>query len=101
MENYVPYLLWIIRIPSYALQHYNAPARFQDYINDVPAPYFHCFCMAYLDDMLIYSDNFEEYQQHIWLILDAYAMVGLHLKPKKYYFHHHEVKDLGFIISTE
>jgi hypothetical protein len=79
----------------------NAPATFQNYINDILAPYLDCFCTAYLDDTLIYSDNFEEHQQHVRLVLDAFAKAGLHLKPKKCEFHQPEVKYLGLIISTE
>jgi hypothetical protein len=79
----------------------NALATFQNYINDVLAPYLDHFCTAYLDNTLIYSDNFEEYQRHIHLVLDALAKVGLHLKPGKCEFHQQEVKYLGLIISTE
>jgi hypothetical protein len=79
----------------------NAPATFQNYINDVLVPYLDRFCTAYLDDTLIYSDNFEEYQQHVRLLLDAFAKAGLHLKPEKCEFHQQEVKYLGLIISTE
>jgi hypothetical protein len=40
----------------------NALVTFQNYINDVLAPYVDHFCTAYLNDTLIYSDNFEEHQ---------------------------------------
>jgi hypothetical protein len=79
----------------------NAPATFQNYINDVLAPYLDCFCTAYLDDTLIYSDNFEEHQQHIHLVLNTFTKAGLHLKPEKCEFHQQEVKYLGLIISME
>jgi hypothetical protein len=79
----------------------NAPATFQNYINDVLAPYLDRFCTAYLDNTLIYSDNFEEHQQHVRLVLDAFAKAGLHLTPKKCEFHQQEVKYLGLIISME
>jgi hypothetical protein len=79
----------------------NTPATFQNYINNVLVPYLDCFCTAYLDDTLIYSDNFEEHQEHSHLVLDAFAKVGLHLKPEKCEFHQKEVKYLGLIISTE
>jgi hypothetical protein len=79
----------------------NTPATFQNYINDILAPYLDCFCTAYLDDILIYSDNFEEYQQHICLVLHAFVKVGLHLKPETCEFHQQAVKYLGLIISTE
>jgi hypothetical protein len=79
----------------------NAPATFQNYINNILAPYLDHFCTAYLDDTLIYSNNFEEYQQDVRLVLDAFAKVGLHLKPEKCEFHQQEVKYLRLIISME
>jgi hypothetical protein len=79
----------------------NAPATFQNFINDVLAPYLDRFCTAYLDEILIYSDTFEEYQEHVNLVLEAFEKAGLHLKPEKCEFHCQEVKYLGLIISTE
>jgi hypothetical protein len=79
----------------------NAPVIFQNYMNDVLGPYLDCFCTACLDDTLIYSDNFEEHQHHVRLILDTFAKAGLHLKPEKCEFHQQEVKHLGLIISME
>jgi hypothetical protein len=79
----------------------NAPATFQNYINDVLAPYLDRFCTAYLNNTSIYWHNFDEQQQHIRLVLDAFAKVGLHLKPEKCEFHQQDVKYLGLIIRTE
>jgi hypothetical protein len=79
----------------------NTPATFQNYINDILAPYLDRFCTAYLDDTLIYSDNFEEHQQHVRLVLNAFTKAGVHLKPEKCEFHQQEVKYLGLIISME
>jgi hypothetical protein len=79
----------------------NAPVTFQNYINDILAPYLHHFCTTYLDDTLIYSDNFEKHQQYVRLVLDAFTKAGLHLKPEKCEFHQQEVKYLGLIISME
>jgi hypothetical protein len=79
----------------------NALATFLNYINDVLAHYLDCFCTAYLDNTLIYLDNFEEHQQHVQLVLDSFTTTGLHLKPEKYEFHYQEVKYLVFIISTK
>jgi hypothetical protein len=55
----------------------------------------------YLNDILIYSDTFEEYQEHDNLVLEAFEKTGLHLKLEKYEFHYQEVKYLGLIISME
>jgi hypothetical protein len=79
----------------------NTPATFQNFINDVLAPYLNWFCTAYLDDTLIYSDTFQEYQEHVNWVLEAFEKAGLHLKPETCEFHHQEVKYLGLIISTE
>jgi hypothetical protein len=79
----------------------NTPVTFQNYINDVVAAYLDRFYTAYLNDTLIYSDNFEEHQQYIYLVLNAFAKAGLYLKPKKCEFHQQEVKYLGLINSME
>ena len=39
----------------------NAPGTFQSYINNSVREYLDVFCTAYLDDVLIYSDNEEEH----------------------------------------
>jgi hypothetical protein len=78
----------------------NAPANFQHFINDVLHPYLDLFIPAYLDDILIYSDNLKDHRDHIHKVLEALSEAGLYLTPEKYEFHHQEVKYLGFIIST-
>jgi hypothetical protein len=55
----------------------------------------------YPDNTLIYSDTFEEHQEHVNLVLEAFEKAGLYLKPEKCEFHHQEVKYLGLIISTK
>jgi hypothetical protein len=39
----------------------NGPASFQHFITDVVRPYLDIFVTAYLDDILIYSDNLDDY----------------------------------------
>ena len=69
----------------------NAPADFQRFINDVLRPFLDKFCTAYLDDILIYSDNLKEHQQHVMAVLDALSKASLHLKPEKCKFHQTQV----------
>jgi hypothetical protein len=78
----------------------NTPTDFQHFINDMLCPYLDVFITAYLDDILIYSDNLKDHWDHILKVLEALSEAGLHLKPEKCEFHHQEVKYLGFIIST-
>jgi hypothetical protein len=65
----------------------NAPADFQHFINDVLCPYLDVFVTAYLDDILIYSDNLKDHQDHVLKVLKALSEAGLHLKPEKCEFH--------------
>jgi hypothetical protein len=65
----------------------NAPASFQHFINDVLRPYLDIFITAYLDDILIYSDNLNDHQNHILKVLEELSEAGLYLKPDKCEFH--------------
>jgi hypothetical protein len=77
----------------------NAPADFQYFINDVLHPFLDKFCIAYLDDILIYSNTLEDHKLHIQQILELLTANGLHLKPEKCEFHQQKVKYLGLIIT--
>jgi hypothetical protein len=77
----------------------NAPASFQCWMNEVLSSYLDIFCIAYLDDMLIYSDNLIQYCQHVKLILERIKEVGLTLKASKYKFHTYKTEYLGYIIT--
>ena len=73
----------------------NAPATFKNLINDALSPYLDNFATAYLDDILIYSNDLQEHKDHVKTILTALTKQGLHLKPDKCEFHTQEVKYLG------
>ena len=65
----------------------NAPASFQQFINKVLREYLDIFAIAYLDDILIFSNTFEEHVNHVIKILGKFEMVQLQLKLKKCEFH--------------
>jgi hypothetical protein len=79
----------------------NAPATWQQYINHVLHDFLDRFCTAYLDDILIYSDNEEEHIQHVTQVLAALREANLFLDIKKCEFHVKQVKYLGLVITTE
>ena len=79
----------------------NVPATFQDVINNTLSPNLDNLATAYMDDILIYSNNLQVPQDHVKKILAAPTKQGLHLKPDKCEFHMQEVKPLGLIVSTE
>ncbi|KAH0608774.1 uncharacterized protein H6S33_001002 [Morchella sextelata] len=77
----------------------NAPATFQHFINDCVRDYLDMFFTAYLDDILIYSDTFEENQVHVEKVLEALQRNGVLLKPEKCEFHTQSTTYLGLIIE--
>jgi len=79
----------------------NSPATFQRYINSYLFDYLDIFCTAYLDDILIYSDNELEHEAHVKKVLDRLREAGLQVDIKKCEFGVKKTKYLGFIISTD
>jgi hypothetical protein len=79
----------------------NAPASFQNLINNTLRQYLDDFCTAYLDDILIYSKTLKKYKRHVRLVLEVLTEAGLHLDINKCEFHVSEVKYLGLIISDK
>ncbi|CAJ1057674.1 uncharacterized protein LOC108874699, partial [Xyrichtys novacula] len=77
----------------------NAPAVFQTLINDVLRDMINKFAFVYLDDILIFSRNLEEHQQHVRLILQRLLENRLFVKPEKCEFYASSVSFLGYIIA--
>jgi hypothetical protein len=69
-------------------------------MNDVLFEYLDVFCTAYLDDILIYSENEEEHAHHVALVLEKLRAAGLQADIKKCEFNVRETRYLGFIVST-
>ena len=79
----------------------NGPATYQRYINDVLFDYLDDFCTAYLDDILIYSDDPLEHEIHVKKVLDRLRAAGLQADIKKSEFGVTRTKYLGFIVTTQ
>ena len=47
----------------------NRPATYQQYINNVLFNYLDIFCIVYLDDILIYSEDLLKYKLHVRKVL--------------------------------
>lgn len=73
-----------------------APSTFQRFINHVLAPFLERTCFAYLDDIIIFSENQEDHDRHVNEILEALERAELHLKPAKCVWSVPEVSFLGF-----
>ena len=73
-----------------------APAVFQRFINQVLSPFLDIFCFAYLDDIIIFSENEQDHQKHVTQVLETLQAHQLHLKPSKCAWFKQEVSFLGF-----
>ena len=77
----------------------NAPATFQTLMNQVLAPYLGTFCFVYLDDILIFSDTWEEHEHHLRTVLDTLQRNELFVKGSKCILGVEELEFCGHIIG--
>lgn len=79
----------------------NAPTSFQTVMMNVLRGLTWKFALVYVDDILIFSRNFQEHLSHLDQVLSRLRKANLKLKPSKCSFAVREVKYLGHIISPE
>ncbi len=79
----------------------NAPATSQGHINSVLCEYLDLFCIAYLDDIVVYSNSLEEHTEHVQCVLAKLQEAGLYLKLSKCEFDMQRISFVGFIITLE
>ena len=75
-----------------------APAYFQNLMNKVLAGL--SFAIAYLDDIIIFSETPEEHLKHIRIVLDRLQQANLKMKRSKCSFFKKELHYLGHLITT-
>ena len=79
----------------------NEFVSFQEYINDILREHLNKFCIAYLNDILIYSDNELEHKFQVKLVLQKLRKVDLQVNIIKCEFHVSQVSYLELIIIIE
>ncbi|GFY74158.1 retrovirus-related Pol polyprotein from transposon opus [Trichonephila inaurata madagascariensis] len=58
-------------------------------------------CLCYLDDIIVFSETFDDHLQRLWSVLKCIQDVGLVLNPMKRVFDSRQIKILGYLVSEE
>lgn len=90
---------YVFRVLPFGLS--TASSSFVRMISRVFGPEFDSFLIAYIDDILIISNSFNEHISHLKLVFDRLNEVGLTLKLKKCAFFCTELPFLGYILNSE
>ncbi|XP_073307193.1 uncharacterized protein [Primulina huaijiensis] len=77
----------------------NAPAAFTDLMNRVFKPFLDQFIVVFIDDILVYSSNERDHEEHLRIALQTLRENELYAKFKKCEFWLKSVSFLGHVIS--
>ncbi|KAL0366986.1 UNVERIFIED_CONTAM: Retrovirus-related Pol polyprotein from transposon.6 [Sesamum radiatum] len=79
----------------------NAPAAFMALMNRTFQEYLDRFVIVFIDDILVYSKNREEHEQHLRIVLQILKEKELYAKLSKCEFWVNQVVFLGHVISGD
>ncbi|KAL0417132.1 UNVERIFIED_CONTAM: Retrovirus-related Pol polyprotein from transposon.6 [Sesamum latifolium] len=79
----------------------NAPAAFMALMNRTFQKYLDRFVIVFIDDILVYSKNREEHEQHLRIVLQILKEKELYAKLSKCEFWVNQVVFLGHVISGD
>eukprot|EP00253_Pinus_taeda_P006607 PITA_06607 len=79
----------------------NAPATFMCLMNSVFHQYLDKFVLIFIDDILIYSRNRKEHEEHLRIVLQTLREHQLYGKFSKCDFYKEQIQYLGHIITKE
>jgi len=79
----------------------NAPATFQTLMNNIFRPYLDQFVVVYVDDILVFSNNPEDHEAHLRIVLQVLRREKLYAKAAKCELFRPETEFLGHIVSAD
>ena len=79
----------------------NAIATFMNMMNNVLSKFLDRFLLVFIDDMLIYSNNEEEHEEHLQKVLQILREHCSYAKLSKCDFYRTKVQYLGHVISEK
>jgi hypothetical protein len=79
----------------------NESSTFQNFMNDTLMKYLNEFVVAYLDDILMYSNSKKDHIQHVKKILQRLREANIQIDVNKCEFHKIETKFLEMIVDRD
>ena len=79
----------------------NAPATFQRLMENCLGELHLQSCIIYLDDVIVFSETFEEHLIRLNAVLQKFASAGLKLKPSKCELFKQAITYLGHVVSKD
>ncbi|XP_078429554.1 uncharacterized protein LOC144701690 [Wolffia australiana] len=78
-----------------------APATFQALMNSIFSRHLCKFILVFFDDILVYSTDSQQHEQHLKIVFELLSRNHLHINPKKCMFGCDRIDFLGHGISAE
>ena len=93
-----PWGLWqFTRMPFGVI---NGPGKFQRALDDILGDFKWQFVIAYVDDLIVYSETLEDHIVHLQKLFERLHASNVKLNPSKVQFFKNKVSFLGFIIEN-
>ena len=77
----------------------NAPATFQRLMETCMGDHYLNYCLLYLDDIVVFSETYEEHMERLEAVFQRLGDAGLKLKPAKCRLFQKSIKYLGHVVS--
>lgn len=78
----------------------NSPASFQRLMDIVLGDTKYQFAIAYMDDVVVFSQTFEEHLEHLRIVLERLRAAGLTVHPRKVQLASPQINLLGFMVDN-